>query len=226
MFGNLVNAVSILVGSLLGFSFERIILSEYRETIMSGLGIIAVIMGIGNVLESENLLLVIVSIVVGSLVGEIIGIDKKLNRFGDYIGSKFQKSEEDNFSKGFVTSSLIFCVGAMAIIGALESGLKGDHDMLYAKSIIDGVTAIILTSTLGIGVLFSAVSVFLYQGIIVLLAGYLKSFLIQAIIVELTAVGGVMIVGIGLNILDLKSIRIANMLPALFGPVLYFALIG
>lgn len=229
MIGNILNAVAIVLGASLGLSFKKLILAKYSETIMNGLGIVAIIMGLGNAFESEQFLLVIVSLVLGSLTGEVVNIEGKLNRFGEYIGSKFQKEagkKENSFSKGFITSSLIYSVGAMAIIGALESGLKGDHDMLYAKSMLDGITAIIFASTLGVGVLFSSVTVFLYQGAIILLAGYLKDFLVEALIVELTAVGGIMIIAIGLNILELKKIRVANMLPALLGPIIYFIVIG
>lgn len=222
MAGNVTNGLSIFLGASLGLLFKKIIKPSYSETIMAGIGIVVVIMGIMNVMETNHFLLAIISTVVGSLIGEIIGIENHLNTFGDYIGKRFESSEESTFSKGFISSSLIYCVGAMAILGALESGLKGTHSTLYAKSVLDGITAIVFTASLGIGVAFSAVSVFLYQGGIIMLAGKLSGFFTEALIVELTTVGGIMIVAIGLNILELKKIKIANMLPALIGPILYF----
>jgi uncharacterized protein len=222
MTGNIANMMAIVLGALLGMIFKKLIKPSYSDTIMAGMGIVALIMGIMNVMETNNLLLAVVSIVLGSFAGEVIKIDEKINAFGSYIGSKFEAEGDNTFAKGFVSTSLIYCVGAMAILGSIESGLKGTHSVLYTKAVMDGVTAIIFTSTLGIGVAFSAASVFIYQGSIILLAGRLSSFFTEPLIVELTAVGGIMIVAIGLNVLELKKIKVANMLPALLGPILYF----
>lgn len=222
MTGNITNMMAIVLGATLGMMFKKLIKPSYGETIMAGMGIVALIMGIMNVMGTNNLLLAVVSIVFGSFAGEVMEIDKKINAFGSYIGSKFEAEGENTFAKGFVSSSLIYCVGAMAILGSIESGLKGTHSVLYTKAVMDGVTAIVFTSTLGMGVAFSAVSVFLYQGSIILLAGKLSTFFTEPLIVELTAVGGIMIVAIGLNILELKKIKVANMLPALLGPIIYF----
>lgn len=222
MTGNIANMAAIIIGAAIGLFFKKLIKPSYSETIMAGMGIVALVMGIMNVMETQNLLVSVVSIVFGSFVGEVIQIDKKIESFGSYIGSKFQSEGENTFSKGFVSASLIYCIGAMAILGSIESGLKGTHSILYTKSVMDGVTAIVFTSTLGIGVGFSALSVFAYQGAIIILAGQLSSFFTEPLIAELTAVGGIMIVAIGLNILELKKIKVANMLPALLGPVIYF----
>lgn len=222
MTGNIVNALGIIMGGLIGLFLKKHIKDSYSESIMSGVGISVVVIGITNTIKSDNILLVVISIVLGTLVGEIIDIETKLNRLGIFIGSKFQNGDSNTFSKAFVTTTLIYCVGAMAILGALESGLIGKHTTLYTKAILDGITAIIFASTMGIGVIFSSIPVFLYQGTIVLLASILKDVFTEQLIVELSAVGGIMIIAIGLNILQLKKIKIGNMLPALFVPIIYF----
>lgn len=222
MTGNIVNALGIIMGGLIGLFLKKYIKDSYSESIMSGVGISVVVIGITNTIKSDNILLVVISIVLGTLVGEIIDIETKLNRLGIFIGSKFQNGDSNTFSKAFVTTTLIYCVGAMAILGALESGLIGKHTTLYTKAILDGITAIIFASTMGIGVIFSSIPVFLYQGTIVLLASILKDVFTEQLIVELSAVGGIMIIAIGLNILQLKKIKIGNMLPALFVPIIYF----
>lgn len=222
MTGNIANAIGIILGGLIGLFLKRFIKDSYSESIMNGIGISVVVIGITSTIKSENMLLVVISIVLGTLLGEIVDIETKLNKLGVMIGSKFQNSDNSSFSKAFVTTTLIYCVGAMAILGALESGLKGDHTTLYTKSILDGITAVIFASTMGIGVIFSSIPVFLYQGTIVLLASVLKEVFTDELILELSAVGGIMIIAIGLNILQLKKIKIGNMLPALLVPIVYF----
>lgn len=222
MTGNIANAIGIILGGLIGLFLKRFIKDSYSESIMNGIGISVVVIGITSTIKSENMLLIVISIVLGTLLGEIVDIETKLNKLGVMIGSKFQNSDNSSFSKAFVTTTLIYCVGAMAILGALESGLKGDHTTLYTKSILDGITAVIFASTMGIGVIFSSIPVFLYQGTIVLLASVLKEVFTDELILELSAVGGIMIIAIGLNILQLKKIKIGNMLPALLVPIVYF----
>lgn len=228
MTGVFVNALAIIIGCTLGLTFKRFIKDSYKETIMSGIAITVIMMGTMNVIETKQFLVVIVSVVLGSLIGEIIDIEGKINRFADALSIKFQKegADESTFAEGFVTTTLIYCVGAMAIVGSLESGLTGNHDTLYAKSLLDGVSAIIFASTFGLGVIFSAGPVFLYQGAIVLGATFIKDLLTPEMITELSAVGGILIIAIALNILDLKKIKIGNMLPAIVIPVIYFMIIG
>lgn len=192
---------------------------------MDGIGLTIVVIGIMGSIKSQNTILVIISIVLGSIIGEAINIQKKLDNLGDRLESYFGKGDS-NFSKGFVTASLIYCVGAMAIVGSLESGLSGNYSTLFAKSIIDGITSIILASTLGIGVAFSAIPILLYQGSITLLATYLKDLLSEQAITEMTSVGGILIIAIGINILGIKKIKVGNMLPAIFIPLIYFSLIS
>ncbi|HSH36165.1 DUF554 domain-containing protein [Schnuerera sp.] len=220
MLGTVVNSFAIILGSIFGIMIKQGIKEEYKKTIMDGVGLSVIVIGIMGAIKSENTILVIISIVLGSIIGEVIGIEKKLNSLGNRMEGKFGK-EDSNFSKGFVTASLVYCVGAMAIVGALESGLLGDHSTLFAKSILDGISSIVFASTLGIGVAFSAIAVFLYQGLITILATYLKELLTPDIILEMSAVGGILIMAIGINILELKKIRIGNMLPAIFIPLIY-----
>ena len=227
MTGVITNVLAIVVGSVLGLAFKRFIKQSYKDTIMDGLAISVIIMGIMNVIESNQYIVVIVSIVLGSLIGEILDIEGKINQFADFLCSIFEKNKKENstFSEGFVTTTLIFCVGAMAIIGSLESGLMGNHDTLFAKSILDGVASVIFASTLGIGVMFSVGPVFLYEGAMVLGATLIKDFLRPEMITEVSAVGGILIIAIALNLLGLKKIKIGNMLPAIILPVIYFVLV-
>ena len=225
MLGTIVNSLTIIIGAAIGMLFKKGIKEGYKNTIMDGIGLSVLVIGISNALEFENLVVVIVSIVVGSIIGELIDINKRLNNLGDRLQSKF-KNEEGNFSKGFVTASLVYCVGAMAIVGAIQSGLTGNHQTLYAKAVLDGITAIIFASTLGIGVMFSSLAVFLYQGTITIFASSLSSILTEIAINEISSVGGILIIAIGINLLGLKEIKIANMLPAIIIPPVYYFLLS
>ncbi len=187
---------------------------------MHGIGLAVVLIGIKTALNTDAILIVIISFVIGSIIGELIRIEDRLDQFGDWIGKKFSKNST-GISKGFVTASLLYCVGAMAIIGSMESGLTGNHQTLFAKSILDGIGSVIFASTLGIGVIFSAVSVFIYQGIITLTASSIKPFLLPEVVSQMSAVGGLLIFAIGLGLLEIKKIKIGNMLPAIFVPLVY-----
>lgn len=225
MLGTIVNSLAIVVGSLIGILLKKGIKDDYKITIMDGISLTVIVIGIMGGIKSENMILAISSIVIGSLIGEIIGIEKRLDKLGD----KLQKSlgaRDSNFSKGFVTASLIYCVGAMAIVGALESGIQGNHQTLFAKSILDGISSIIFASTLGIGVAFSAVAVFIYQGIITLLAGSVKGLLTPEVINEMSAIGGILIMAIGINVLGIKKVKVGNMLPAIFIPIIYYMIVN
>lgn len=224
MLGTVVNSIAIILGSLLGVIIKQGIEDRYKKIVMDGIGLSVVIIGIAGGIKSENNILVIISIVLGSIIGETIDIERKLNSLGDNMEKKLGRGD-NNFSNGFVTASLVYCVGAMTIVGALESGLLGNHSTLFAKSILDGISSIIFASTLGIGVAFSAIAVFIYQGLIVLFATYLKDFLTSEVILEMSAVGGILIMAIGLNILDFKKIKVGNMLPAIFIPLIYYVCI-
>lgn len=218
LLGTIVNGLCIILGTLIG-SFLTKIPEKVKHTVMQGIGLSVSLLGIQMGLKSEQFLVVIISIVLGAVIGEYFDLDQKLENIGKWIEKKIGKRTKGDISKGFVTATLIFVIGAMAIIGSLDSGLRQDHRVLYTKSLIDGFTSIILTTTLGIGVLFSAIPVMLYQGSITLFANQIEQFvpteLMDSFIVEMTSTGGLMIVAIGLNILNITKIRVANLLPSI-----------
>ena len=219
LFGTLVNAILIIAGTLIGRLLKDIP-ENMKQTVMYAIGIVVMVMGIQMGLESSNFVIIIICIVLGAVVGEWIDIDKWINRLGQSIEKKFgSKKQTDSIAQGFVTSTLIFVIGAMGILGALNSGLQNDHELLISKGIIDGFTAIILSATLGIGVVFSAFPVAIYQGTIALLATQITRLVPEAalemFLQEMTAAGGIMIIGIGMNLIGLTKIRVANLLPSL-----------
>lgn len=225
MLGTVVNVVAIIIGALIGILIRKGIKDKYKSIIMDGIGVSVVVIGIMGGIKANNIILIIGSIVVGCIIGEMIDIDLKLEHLGNKMENRFGKGDS-NFSKGFVTASLVFCIGAMAIVGSLESGISGNHETLFAKSILDGISAIIFASTLGIGVAFSAIPVFIYQGAITLLANGMKDLLTPDVINEMSAVGGILILAIGINILGIKKIKVANMLPSIFIPIIYLAIVN
>lgn len=223
MIGTIVNSIAIIVGAIIGVIIKKGIKDSYKTTIMDGIGLSVIVIGLMGAIKSENIILVIASIVIGGILGELIGIERKLDNIGNSLQKKLG-ARDSNFSEGFVTASLIFCVGAMAIIGSLEAGIQGDYNTLFAKSIIDGITSIIFASTLGIGVAFSSIAVFIYQGTITIFANSVKGLLTPEVIREMSAIGGILIMAIGINVLELKKIKVGNLLPAVFIPVIYYIL--
>jgi len=216
LFGTIVNAIAIIFGALVGKALGRELPDNVKNTVLQGLGLGVLLVGSMMAFETRKIMVVLVSLLVGAVIGELIGIEKVLDGWGRALERRVNKNGRGgDIAKGFVTASLIYCVGAMAIMGALESGLTGNHDILMAKSLLDGVMSVVLASTLGIGVAFSAISVFVYQGIITLLAQWISQFMTEAVIAEMTSVGGLLIVGIALNILEIKNIHIGNLLPAI-----------
>ncbi len=223
LWGTIVNTVAILVGGLLGSLLPHVP-DGVRRTIIQGLGLAILVLGITMALETTNILTVITSLVIGGLLGEWMRLEERLLRLGAWLERTVQRyaktgQGKGSIAEGFVTTTLVYCIGAMAILGALDGGLRDDHTILYTKSMLDGVSAVIFASTLGIGVIFSSIPVFLYQGSIALAASFIYMFVTEAqmlwVIAEVTAVGGVLIVGIGLNILEIKKINVANLLPSL-----------
>ncbi|MGL1892309.1 MAG: DUF554 domain-containing protein [Spirochaetaceae bacterium] len=228
MLGTYVNAAVIIVGSLLGLLIKNGLKEKYKTTIMHGVSLSVLFIGISTtlsgILNGGEPILFIISLVIGGIIGELIDIDLKLIKLGEWLQSKAGKGEH-NIGNGFVTASLLFCVGTMAILGSLESGLQGNHDTLYAKSVLDGITSIILTSTMGIGVILSSISVLIYQGSITLFAKLIEPILTGQIIREISIIGGILIFSLGLNMLELKKIKTANLLPAILIPPFYYLLI-
>ena len=219
--GTIVNALAIIAGSGVGLLLKKGIPEKWQETMMQAIGMCVCIIGIQMALKTTNIIIVIISLVIGGIIGEMIDIDSQLKKFGKWLELKLLNNKtktrtiEGQLGEGFITASLIYCVGAMAIVGSVQEGLTGDASTLYAKSLLDGTTAIIFSANLGIGVAFSAISVGLYQGSLTLLAGFLESIISPLLLSEITATGGIMIVAIGLNMLKLLVIRIANLLPAI-----------
>lgn len=226
MLGTIVNALAIVAGSLLGLLFSKGIADNYKEIILSGVSLSVILIGIKSALVSDNLMVVIFSVIIGALLGEGLKIEKRLEDLGKYIESKIvsKSGDSNSFARGFVTASLVFCVGSMAIIGSLESGLTGNHQILFAKSVLDGVTSIVFASAMGLGVMFSGLAVFVYQGVITVTAGFLKGYLVAETIAQMTSVGGLLIMAIGLNMLKITTIRVGNLIPAIFLPLLYYVL--
>ncbi len=227
MIGTIINTLAILLGSLAGILLRKGLPQRLRETVMQGLGLCVLIIGVLSAIKTQDMMAVIISIVVGGLIGALLNIEKRL----DQLGLRMQKllagkhdAGDNLFAKGFVTASLIYCVGAMAIVGSLESGLKGDHSTLIAKSALDGISAIVFASTMGPGVALSALAVLVYQGSISLLAGWASPLFTPVLIAEMSAVGGLLIIGIGLNLLYDKRIAVGNLLPAIFVPMAYLPL--
>ncbi|MFP7298423.1 DUF554 domain-containing protein [Neobacillus niacini] len=222
LLGTLVNGLLIIIGTIIGKLLNRIP-DSMRTTVMYAIGLSVIVLGLQMGLKSENFLIVIISLVMGAVFGELMQLEERLNQLGLWLEKKMGSigaGGKGSIAEGFVTATLIFVIGAMAIIGALDSGIRGDHDVLYTKGLIDGFTSIILTTTLGVGVIFSAIPVMLYQGIIALFATQINTFIPQVLmdqfIVEMTATGGVMIFAIGLNLTGLVKIKVANLLPAIF----------
>lgn len=218
MTGTLVNAAAIIAGALIGRMLSGIP-AGMRQTVMQGIGLAVLVLGLKMSFDTNNILLIIFSMVLGTIFGEAMRIEARLNQLGSWLEKRVGGEKEGGIAAGFVTATLVYCIGAMAVLGAMDSGLRNNHDILYTKSLLDGFSAIIFSSTLGIGVAFSAIPVFLYQGAIALLSTQIYALLgqetLDAILVEVTATGGLMIVAIGINILELRKINVANMLPAL-----------
>lgn len=225
MLGTIVNSLAIVAGSLLGLLFSKGFADNYKEIILSGVGLSVILIGIKSALTSNDLMVVIFSIIVGAILGEAMKIEKRLEQLGNFLEQRFASpsSSSNSFAKGFVTASLVFCVGSMAIVGSLESGLTGNHQTLFAKSVLDGVTSIVFASAMGVGVIFSGVAVFLYQGLITMTAFSMKSLLVPETIEQMTSVGGLLIMAIGFNMLNVTKIRVGNLIPAIFLPLAYLA---
>ncbi|RLQ93972.1 DUF554 domain-containing protein [Falsibacillus albus] len=218
LLGTLVNGLTIIVGTLIGKLLHKIP-DGVKGTVMQAIGLAVIVLGLQMGFKSENYLIVIISLVVGAAIGEYFGLEDKLNALGAWLEQKIGSKEKGSVSQGFVTATLIFVIGAMAVLGALDSGIRHNHDVLYTKSIIDGFTSLILTTTLGIGVIFSAIPVVLYEGGIALFATQIDRIVPNALmnkfIVEMTSTGGIMIFAIGLNLLGVTKIRVANLLPGI-----------
>jgi len=222
--GALINAAAIVCGGLIGLLLKGRIPGHFADNIIRVIGLCSCVIGITGALKGD-LILLVVSLVLGTFIGELLRIEDGLNKLGEWFQKKVSREEDNSsFAEGFVAATLLFCVGAMAVVGSIESGLGNDRSVIYTKSILDGITSIMLASTLGLGVLFSAIPLLLYQGSIETFAGALQNILTGTLVTQISAVGGVMILGIGFNLVMNAKLKIANYLPGFFVAVGYYYL--
>lgn len=218
--GVLVNVLTVLVGSTVGLLLKKQIPEKLTSAVMTAIGLCTVAIGVTGVIKGQNQLVMIISLVLGTIVGTLVDLDGKLIKIGDRLQKKNGENEKSTFSQGFVTASLLFCVGAMTIVGSMNAGISGDNQMLYTKSVLDLISSTMLGAGLGIGVLFSSVFVLVFQGGLVALSMVLGSFLNDFAVAELICAGSVMIIALGLNLIGITKIKVANLLPGLvFVPV-------
>ena len=217
MTGVLVNTLTVILGSTIGLIFKKGIPDRVSQAVMTGLGLCSVYIGIDGALAGENVLITIASMVLGSIIGTLLDIDAAITRLGHWTEKKFSGSKKGHVSitEGFVTASLLFCVGAMTINGSLNAGISGDNSLLYTKAMLDLFSSSMLAASLGIGVLFASAFVFGFQGLLVLFAGFLAPYLTDAAIAEMTCSGSLIIIALGLNIIGITKIKVANYLPAI-----------
>lgn len=235
--GTIINTLTVLGGSLVGLAIQAITRRSAKDVsangiggrlqtiIMQGLALCVLYIGFSGSLKGQNTLVAIISIALGAAIGELLDLDRRMHTLGDWVQAKAShlihtQEGAPSIADGFVTASLLFCVGAMAIVGSLENGLTGNYDTLKAKSVLDGISAIVFASSLGVGVSFSAVAILVYQGLISLAAGLLSPLLSEAVIAEMSCVGSLLIFGLGLNMLNITKIKVMNLVPAIFLPIL------
>ncbi|NLM43927.1 MAG: DUF554 domain-containing protein [Clostridiales bacterium] len=219
LLGAIVNALGVFAGGIIGIFMKKGLPKRFGDSIMYALGLFTFGLGIVFFIQSQEIIVLILSLVLGTLIGELIDIEKRLENLGNSLQSKF-KGAKGRFSEGFVTASLLFCVGSMAIMGSLQSGLTGNHQVLFAKTVMDTVSAVIFSAAMGFGVALAAVPVLLYQGSLVLAASAVAPYLGDVVVKEMTAVGGVLLIGLALAILDIKKVRVGNMIPGIFLPII------
>lgn len=229
LLGALVNTGAIIAGSLIGLLIRlfgrktRVVKTgRFQDIVMKGVALCVAYIGISGLMKGQNVLIAILSIVIGGLFGELCRLEDGINKIGQIIERRFSTKDTDvSVTQGFVSASLLFCVGAMTVVGALNSGIQGDHTMQYTKALLDGISAIIFASSMGYGVIFSAGAVLLIQGGITLLAGMIAPYLSEIVIAEMTCVGSLLILGLALNLLGLTKLKIMNYVPAVFLPILF-----
>ncbi|MBE6997454.1 MAG: DUF554 domain-containing protein [Ruminococcaceae bacterium] len=220
-----VNMATVLIGSAIGILFRNKIKENYIKTIITALALVTFVIGITSAITTQNLLCIIVCMALGTILGELLRLDDRINNVGDALKRKVLKGrfEGSRFTEGFVSACILFCVGSMTIMGSLEAGVNHNYSIIFAKSALDFVSAMMFGAAMGVGVAFSALFILVFQGGITLLAGLVSPYLSQAVITEMTAVGGTILIGMGFNMLELsdKRVKVANMLPAIFLPIAY-----
>ena len=231
--GTIVNVILIIIGSLLGLFLKKAIPERLKESLVQALALCTFSIGImgvitaacsvqGNLLSSNYTIIMVICMALGTLIGELINIEKKLDNLGEFFQKKLSSSPDSTFAQGFVSTSLIFCVGSMAILGSINDGLQADPTILITKGLLDGTVSIVFASTMGLGVMFSAATVGVYQGLITICASLLAPYLTPQVVAQMSLVGSLLIMAIGLNFLYQPKIKLGNMLPAMFMPLIYF----
>lgn len=220
-----VNMATVLVGSLIGILFRKTIKQSHIDTIISALGLITIVIGISSAIATKNVLCLIICTVVGTFIGTLLNIEGKIDGTGDFIKKRVLKGKNigGRFTEGFVSACILFCIGSMTIMGSFEAGINNNYDIIFAKSALDFVSSMMFGAAMGIGVTFSIFFILLFQGGLTLLAGVVSPYLDAAVICEMSAVGGAILIGMGINMLELsdKKIKVANMLPSVFLPIAY-----
>ena len=219
--GAVVNFFLVILGTLIGLLFKKGIPEKLQNALMTGMAFCVLYIGITGLFEKgANILVMIVCFAIGSIIGELIDLDKQVNRLGKAIENRFSKNSNSKIAEGFVTATLLFCVGAMTIVGSIDSGISGDNSTLYSKSVIDCVAAAVLTSSMGIGVIFAAFSALIIEGAITLLAGFISPILTNYIIAQMSVIGSLLIIALSLNMLNITKIKVMNFVPAVLLPLL------
>lgn len=219
--GAVVNLVLVLVGGIIGLLLKKGIPERISDTLMKGVSLCVLYIGVTGVFEDDiNFLIVIISVALGAVIGELANFDKMVNKLGDSIEKKFSRGKEARLAEGFVSATLLFCVGAMTVVGSIDSGISGDNMTLYSKSVIDCIAAAVLASTLGAGVLFAAVSVLVIEGSLTLLAAAVQPVLTDSVIAHMSVIGSLLIIALSLNVMGLTKIKVMNLLPAVFIPII------
>lgn len=223
-----VNAAAVILGSLVGILLHNRLKPHHTKTVVACMGICAMVIGVTEAIATSNIIIVILCLVAGTVIGELVKLEERLDCTGDWLKARVAKKNGGRFTEGFVTASLLFCVGSMSIVGSFDAGLRGDYDIIFAKSVMDCIMSVTFAATMGIGVAFSALTILIYQGALTLLAGVIEPVLTQPMITEMSAVGGVMLIATGINVVGLtkERIRVGNMLPGLIFPVIWFAIAG
>ncbi|TVQ96794.1 MAG: DUF554 domain-containing protein [Spirochaetaceae bacterium] len=225
MIATIVNTLAVIVGSLIGLALRRGIRDGVREAVYIGIGVVSLIIGISMALSATRVLYLALSLVIGGVVGELMGIEAGILRLGEFLRRRFTRGDADNqFAYGFLTASVLFCVGALAIVGSFRAGAEGNYELILTKSVMDGFMSILLAGAMGIGVAFSALTVLLYQGALTLGAVALRPLVSPLVLSEVTGVGGAMVMMIGINLLGLKKIQTGNFFPSLVVVLVFVAL--
>ena len=219
--GALVNGGAIVIGGIAGLLLKKGLPEKMKISLLQGLGLCVLYIGISGSLKGENAMTDVLAVVAGVIIGELLDFDENLQRLGQWFQTKVSKGKDDLFAEGFVTATLVVCVGAMAIVGSLQSGMNGNHEILFAKAVIDGVFTLVLASTMGVGVCLSAIAVTIYEGSLTLFANALAGVLTAAVIGDMTSAGSLLIIAIGTNMLKITDIKVANFILVPFMPMIF-----